>query len=58
MMYPGVTRLQAGVAHRLAGRVSVTLTGSNLLNYQQGEPDNLTVVPGRTITLGASLLTR
>jgi iron complex outermembrane receptor protein len=30
----------------------LNLTGENLLNYQRGEPDTMTIVPGRTITLG------
>ncbi|NUR35196.1 MAG: hypothetical protein HOQ17_07970 [Gemmatimonadaceae bacterium] len=30
----------------------VSLSGENLLNRQLGEPDNVTVVPGRTINLG------
>src|SRR5204863_139604 len=35
-------------------RLSVTgaLSADNLLNYQRGEPDNITVVPGRTILSG------
>jgi len=28
------------------------MTGDNLLGTQRGEPDNVTVVPGRTITAG------
>jgi hypothetical protein len=28
------------------------LTGDNLLGQQSGEPDNVTVVPGRTVTAG------
>jgi hypothetical protein len=32
--------------------VTLVATGSNLFNYQRGEPDNITVVPGRTITMG------
>jgi hypothetical protein len=31
---------------------SVELSADNLLNYQRGEPDNITVVPGRTIMSG------
>jgi len=28
------------------------VTGTNLLDRQQGEPDNATVLPGRTVTAG------
>jgi iron complex outermembrane receptor protein len=28
------------------------LTGENLLDLQRGEPDNATIVPGRTVLLG------
>jgi hypothetical protein len=28
------------------------VSGENLLNRQQGEPDNITVVPSRTLSLG------
>jgi iron complex outermembrane receptor protein len=28
------------------------LTADNLLDRQRGEPDNLTIVPGRTLLLG------
>jgi hypothetical protein len=28
------------------------LIGDNLLGVQQGEPDNATIVPGRTVTAG------
>jgi hypothetical protein len=30
----------------------LNLRGENLLDNQTGEPDNITVVPGRTITGG------
>ena len=32
--------------------LSLVMTGDNLLGQQRGEPDNATVVPGRTITAG------
>ncbi len=50
--YPGVTHLGASVTRDVARGLSVVLTGSNLLNRQQGEPDNATVLPGRTVTAG------
>jgi iron complex outermembrane receptor protein len=35
--------------------LSFELTGDNLLNYQRGEPDDITIVPGRTILTGLRL---
>lgn len=50
--YEGKTRLRASVSRALGRSLSVVLTGENLLNHQRGEPDNVTIVPGRTITTG------
>ena len=50
--YDGVTHLDADVSFALTRRATLTLAGRNLLNRQLGEPDNLTVVPGRTLTAG------
>ncbi|HSB53255.1 MAG TPA: TonB-dependent receptor, partial [Gemmatimonadales bacterium] len=50
--YPGVTRLRASASRTLGRALRVTLSGENLLNQQTGEPDNLTVLPGRTLSLG------
>ena len=50
--YDGVTRLRAAVSRELSPSLTVLATGDNLLNYQRGEPDNVTVVPGRTLSLG------
>ncbi len=50
--YGGVTHLRATLTRELWRRVGVLLTGDNLLNRQTGEPDNLAVLPGRTITFG------
>src|SRR5437762_38318 len=50
--YPGVTRVDASATRRLFGGLTFVLTGRNLLDVQRGEPDNITVVPGRTITAG------
>ena len=47
--YAGSTRLRASVSRALGERVAVTVAGENLLDEQRGEPDNLTVVPGRTV---------
>ena len=50
--YTGVTRVRAAFSHELTPSLTALATGENLLGYQRGEPDNVTVVPGRTLTLG------
>jgi len=50
--YPGATRLRASAAYDIWHGTYLTIAGDNLLNYQRGEPDSITIVPGRTITLG------
>jgi iron complex outermembrane receptor protein len=50
--YAGVTRLRANFTRDLFRGLSLVLTGDNLLGQQRGEPDNATVVPGRTVTAG------
>ena len=50
--YDGSTRLRATLSHELSSALTVIASGDNLLNYQRGEPDNITVVPGRTLALG------
>ena len=50
--YDGVTRLGARTTVALARGLSLTLAGENLLDHQVGEPDNVTVIPGRTISVG------
>jgi iron complex outermembrane receptor protein len=52
LKYGGVTRLRASVGRGLYRGLSVNLSGENLLNRQHGEPDNVTVVPGRTFNFG------
>jgi iron complex outermembrane receptor protein len=47
-----VTRLRATATRRLADRLSLVFVGDNLLDVQRGEPDNLTVLPGRTLSTG------
>jgi len=32
--------------------LGVVVTGANLLDRQRGEPDNSTLLPGRTLTAG------
>jgi iron complex outermembrane receptor protein len=51
--YDGVTRMRATTSFRVWRGMALTLTGDNLLDRQRGEPDNITVLPGRTVTLGA-----
>ena len=50
--YDGNTRMSATTSFNLRSGVMLTLTGENLLNYQRGEPDSITIVPGRTLTAG------
>jgi outer membrane receptor protein involved in Fe transport len=50
--YPGVTHLNASVTFNLRRRLGLTVLGNNLLNRQLGEPDNITVLPGRTLSFG------
>lgn len=52
LKYSGVTRLRASVGRSLFRGLSLNVSGENLLNRQHGEPDNITVVPGRTISFG------
>jgi iron complex outermembrane receptor protein len=50
--YAGVTRLEATAAREVRRGFAVILTGSNLLDQQAGEPDNVTLIPGRMVTFG------
>lgn len=50
--YPGSTRLRATASRGLWRGVMLTFTGENLLGHQRGEPDTITIVPGRTISVG------
>jgi iron complex outermembrane receptor protein len=50
--YPGVTHLRATFTRELRSGFSLMLMGDNLLNQQTGEPDNIAVLPGRTIAVG------
>lgn len=53
--YGGSTRLRTSLSRDLGRGLSFVLTGENLLNFQRGEPDNATIVPGRTISTGLRL---
>lgn len=50
--YGEVTRLRASVAHDLTRSLTLRFVGDNLLDRQRGEPDNVTIVPGRTLSFG------
>jgi iron complex outermembrane receptor protein len=50
--YTGAAHVRSAMTYDLWQGMLLTLAGENLLNYQRGEPDTLTIVPGRTITLG------
>ena len=50
--YPGITRVRADVTRELSRGLSAVFSGENLLDQQLGEPDNLTKLPGRTLTAG------
>ena len=50
--YAGVTRLGGRVGLSLRRGTTFTLSGENLLDQQRGEPDNVTVLPGRTLSAG------
>ncbi|HMA22516.1 MAG TPA: TonB-dependent receptor plug domain-containing protein [Gemmatimonadaceae bacterium] len=50
--YDGGLRLRASASREIRDMLSIELSADNLLNYQRGEPDNITVVPGRTIMSG------
>ncbi|MBC8090015.1 MAG: TonB-dependent receptor, partial [Phycisphaerae bacterium] len=50
--YDGATRLRGNANYAFKRGLSLVVTGDNLFNLQHGEPDNLTVIPGRTLTAG------
>jgi iron complex outermembrane receptor protein len=50
--YDGDTHLRLTGSRDLTRGVALLLTGDNLLGGQLGEPDNVTIRPGRTITAG------
>lgn len=52
MQYPGVTRVRASFSRDITRSLGLTMSGDNLLGWQRGEPDNLTIVPGRTFRAG------
>jgi iron complex outermembrane recepter protein len=53
--YDGGFRLRATASRDISTGLALDISGENLLNHQRGEPDNITVVPGRTILTGLRL---
>ena len=50
---PGpIARVRGTFVHSMRDGLALILTGDNLLGQQLGEPDNVTILPGRTITAG------
>ena len=54
MNYDGITRLRTTASRDLTRELGLRLTVDNLTNAQRGEPDNITVLPGRTVLFGLS----
>jgi iron complex outermembrane receptor protein len=50
--YNGALRVRASASRDFRDMFTFEVSGDNLLNYQKNEPDNLTIVPGRTIMTG------
>ena len=50
--YDGDTHIRLSGSRDLSRGVALLLTGENLLGGQLGEPDNVTIRPGRTVTAG------
>lgn len=53
--YTGSLRVRATASRDVFDRLAIDLTGENLLGHQLDEPDNMTVLPGRTIMTGIRL---
>jgi iron complex outermembrane receptor protein len=53
--YDGVTRIGGRFGVGITSGMTLTLDGENLLGVQRGEPDNATVLPGRTLSVGLSV---
>jgi iron complex outermembrane receptor protein len=50
--YNGGLRLRATASRDIRDGFSVEFSADNLLNYQRDEPDNITILPGRTLMTG------
>ncbi len=53
--YNGSFRVRASASRDIRDRFAVRFSGENLLGHQLNEPDNMTVLPGRTVMTGVSL---
>jgi iron complex outermembrane receptor protein len=53
--YTGSLRIRATASRDVFDRLALELTGENLLGHQLNEPDNMTVLPGRTVMTGVRL---
>lgn len=50
--YDGETHLRLSATRDLSRGIALLVAGENLLGGQLGEPDNVTIRPGRTVTAG------
>lgn len=53
--YDGAAHLRAAASREYRNRFSFEISGENLLNHQSGEPDNITIIPGRTVMTGVQV---
>ena len=53
--YSGALHLRATESRDIRDLFTFEINGENLLGYQRNEPDNLTILPGRTIMTGVKL---
>jgi len=53
--YDGVTRVGGRLGLNFSRGIALSFDGENLLDEQRGEPDNVTVLPGRTLSAGLQL---
>ena len=50
--YDGSTRVSLTSTYDLRSDLSLVFSADNLFDRQRGEPDNATIVPGRTLSVG------
>jgi TonB dependent receptor len=50
--YSGSTRVRATYSRSVWRGMVLNVSGDNLLDVRHGEPDTITIVPGRTLTVG------
>jgi iron complex outermembrane recepter protein len=50
--YDGGMRLRASASRDIREQFALEFSADNLLNHQTGEPDNVTIIPGRTLMTG------